>query len=201
MVSNKRYDLVLMDHQVRAIAASLQISRTNRIISHAQMDGMDGLETTVKMRQSDNPNISGLKIIALTASALKGDQEKFIASGADGYLSKVSLVRRRNGPFPRAMTDSLLVLFSSLSVPQCSKLRFSKPSRRDRRLGNLRRPTRPTKTRRPRPDSTSAAKATKSGTLQSHLSTLTTTPPWIVDDLHTPRTITKQGPRPRSTAV
>ncbi|GAA5902646.1 uncharacterized protein JCM6883_007193 [Sporobolomyces salmoneus] len=67
MVSNKRYDLVLMDHQ---------------------MDGMDGLETTVKMRQSENVDISGLKIIALTASALKGDQEKFIASGADGYLSK-----------------------------------------------------------------------------------------------------------------
>ncbi|GAA6024115.1 hypothetical protein JCM11491_001095 [Sporobolomyces phaffii] len=67
MVSNKRYDLVLMDHQ---------------------MDGMDGLETTVKMRRSENPDVSGLKIIALTASALKGDQEKFIASGADGYLSK-----------------------------------------------------------------------------------------------------------------
>ncbi|GAA5957761.1 hypothetical protein JCM3765_003757 [Sporobolomyces pararoseus] len=67
MVSKKRYDLVLMDHQ---------------------MDGMDGLETTVKMRQSNDPNVSNLKIIALTASALKGDQEKFIASGADGYLSK-----------------------------------------------------------------------------------------------------------------
>lgn len=53
---------------------------------------MDGLETTVKMRQSENPDISNLKIIALTASALKGDQEKFIASGADGYLSKVSLL-------------------------------------------------------------------------------------------------------------
>ncbi|GAA5937825.1 uncharacterized protein JCM15063_002129 [Sporobolomyces koalae] len=67
MVADKRYDLVLMDHQ---------------------MDGIDGLETTVKMRQSSNPNVSSLKIIALTASALKGDQEKFLASGADGYLSK-----------------------------------------------------------------------------------------------------------------
>ncbi|GAA5820583.1 hypothetical protein JCM10212_006418 [Sporobolomyces blumeae] len=67
MVEKKKYDLVLMDHQ---------------------MDGIDGLETTVKMRQSANPLVSKLKIIALTASALKGDQEKFLESGADGYLSK-----------------------------------------------------------------------------------------------------------------
>ncbi|GAA5915126.1 hypothetical protein JCM5296_002300 [Sporobolomyces johnsonii] len=67
MVEKKRYDLVLMDHQ---------------------MDGLDGLETTVRMRRSHNPLVAGVKIIALTASALKGDQENFLASGADGYLSK-----------------------------------------------------------------------------------------------------------------
>ncbi|GAA5972278.1 hypothetical protein JCM21900_002570 [Sporobolomyces salmonicolor] len=66
-VEKKRYDLVLMDHQ---------------------MDGLDGLETTVRMRRSHNPLVAGVKIIALTASALKGDQENFLASGADGYLSK-----------------------------------------------------------------------------------------------------------------
>ncbi|GAA5842934.1 hypothetical protein JCM11251_002938 [Rhodosporidiobolus azoricus] len=63
----KRYSLILMDHQ---------------------MDGMDGLETTIRIRADTNPIIAGIKIIALTASALKGDQEMFLANGADGYLSK-----------------------------------------------------------------------------------------------------------------
>lgn len=67
------------------------------------MDGIDGLETTVKMRQSSDPNVSNLKIIALTASALKGDQEKFLASGADGYLSKVSQ-RMRVSAYPLAVS-------------------------------------------------------------------------------------------------
>ncbi|GAA5903840.1 hypothetical protein JCM6882_001329 [Rhodosporidiobolus microsporus] len=63
----KRYSLILMDHQ---------------------MDGMDGLETTIRIRGDKNPLIASIKIIALTASALKGDQEMFLANGADGYLSK-----------------------------------------------------------------------------------------------------------------
>lgn len=69
-VEKKAYDVVLMDHQ---------------------MDGLDGLETTVRIRKSANPQVADLKVIALTASALKGDQEKFLASGADGYLSKVRI--------------------------------------------------------------------------------------------------------------
>ncbi|GJN92975.1 hypothetical protein Rhopal_006020-T1 [Rhodotorula paludigena] len=66
-VEKKRYDLVILDHQ---------------------MDGIDGLETMIRMRQSNNPQVANVKVVALTASALKGDQEKFLANGADGYLSK-----------------------------------------------------------------------------------------------------------------
>ncbi|GAA5934087.1 hypothetical protein JCM10213_008521 [Rhodosporidiobolus nylandii] len=67
LVDKKRYQLILMDHQ---------------------MDGLDGLETTIRIRRSSNPLVAGIKIIALTASALKGDEEAFMANGADGYLSK-----------------------------------------------------------------------------------------------------------------
>jgi DNA-binding NarL/FixJ family response regulator len=57
-----------------------------------QMPGIDGLETTIRIRQNPNPLIAHIKVVALTASALKGDQEKFMAVGADGYLSKVRLL-------------------------------------------------------------------------------------------------------------
>lgn len=91
------------------------------------MDGIDGLETTVKMRKSDNPNVSRLKIIALTASALKGDQEKFIASGADGYLSKVSY-RLSSSLLLIKLELTLLVPFLSPYDPPFSKLPSLKPS-------------------------------------------------------------------------
>lgn len=68
-LARKRFDVVLMDNQ---------------------MDGLDGLQTTIRIRQSDKPQVAQVKIIALTASALKGDRDAFLASGADGYLSKVS---------------------------------------------------------------------------------------------------------------
>ncbi|KAG0658907.1 hypothetical protein C6P46_005527 [Rhodotorula mucilaginosa] len=66
-LERKRFDLVLMDNQ---------------------MEGLDGLQTTIRIRQSNNPQVAHVKIIALTASALKGDRDAFLASGADGYLSK-----------------------------------------------------------------------------------------------------------------
>lgn len=71
-LERQKYDLALMDNQ---------------------MEGLDGLQTTIRIRQSNNPQVSQVKIIALTASALKGDRDAFLASGADGYLSKVSCAR------------------------------------------------------------------------------------------------------------
>jgi len=56
------------------------------ILMDIQMPGMDGM-TAGSVLKGD-PATSGLKIIALTSFAMRGDQEKFIAAGFDGYLSK-----------------------------------------------------------------------------------------------------------------
>jgi len=118
------------------------------------MDGIDGLETTVKMRKSDNPNVSRLKIIALTASALKGDQEKFIASGADGYLSKVSY-RLSSSLLLIKLELTLLVPFLSPYDPPFSKLPSLKPSPLGQLLDTLPPQTLQTKRVLPRVDSIS----------------------------------------------
>jgi CheY-like chemotaxis protein len=58
-----------------------------------QMPMMDGLEATRFIRQAwpDGP-----KIIAITAYALKGDKEKCLEAGMDGYISKpVKMVELR----------------------------------------------------------------------------------------------------------
>lgn len=56
------------------------------ILMDIQMPGLDGM--TAGSILKGNPETSKLKIIALTSFAMQGDQEKFMAAGFDGYLSK-----------------------------------------------------------------------------------------------------------------
>ncbi len=56
------------------------------ILMDIQMPGMDGM-TAGGILKGD-PVTNGLKIIALTSFAMRGDQDKFLAAGFDGYLSK-----------------------------------------------------------------------------------------------------------------
>jgi len=56
------------------------------ILMDINIPGIDGLETTVKFKES--ANLSHIPVIALTANAMKGDRERCLAAGCDGYLQK-----------------------------------------------------------------------------------------------------------------
>ncbi len=58
------------------------------ILMDVQMPIMDGFEATRIIRQLHDPIKAGIPIIALTANAIKGDNEKCIDVGMNGYLSK-----------------------------------------------------------------------------------------------------------------
>ncbi|MFC2005119.1 response regulator [Chloroflexota bacterium] len=60
--------------------------RPDLIIMDIQLPGMNGLEVTMRLRES--PVFSHTPIIGLTAYAMKGDKERIIESGCDAYLSK-----------------------------------------------------------------------------------------------------------------
>ena len=56
------------------------------VLMDMQMPEMDGLEASARIRE--NPRYSRLPIIALTANAMKADQERCLEAGMNDYLSK-----------------------------------------------------------------------------------------------------------------
>ncbi|MBU1724623.1 MAG: response regulator, partial [Gammaproteobacteria bacterium] len=63
----RSYDLVLMD---------------------CQMPVLDGYQATRRIRSLDDARFKELPIVALTANAMKGDEDKCYAAGMDDYLPK-----------------------------------------------------------------------------------------------------------------
>jgi CheY-like chemotaxis protein len=56
------------------------------ILMDIQLPGMDGLELTRRLKA--DPKTRGIAILALTAYAMKGDEERMLTAGCDGYVAK-----------------------------------------------------------------------------------------------------------------
>jgi CheY-like chemotaxis protein len=56
------------------------------ILMDIQLPGMDGLELTRRLKAGVETR--KIKIVALTAYAMKGDENKMLEAGCDGYISK-----------------------------------------------------------------------------------------------------------------
>lgn len=70
-------------------ADGIELARSNRpslILMDISMPDMDGLTATQHIREL--PEIGNIAIVALTANAMQGDRESFLAAGCDGYISK-----------------------------------------------------------------------------------------------------------------
>lgn len=69
--------------------AGLALAREHRpqlILMDIQLPGMDGLQATALLKEDEAT--SAIPIIALTALAMKGDEERIRAAGCDGYIAK-----------------------------------------------------------------------------------------------------------------
>jgi len=69
--------------------AGLTLARDQRpdlILMDIQLPGMDGLEAAALLKRDDATR--AIPVIALTALAMKGDEERIRAAGCDGYIAK-----------------------------------------------------------------------------------------------------------------
>lgn len=76
------------------------------ILMDIQMPGMDGMTAGAILK--GDPQTSELKIIALTSFAMRGDLEKFLAAGFDGYLSKPISTRELPDLVKRWLEEDLI---------------------------------------------------------------------------------------------
>jgi len=66
--------------------ALLAVFHPRLILMDIQLPGKNGLDLTRELKS--NPNYKDIIIVALTAYAMKGDEEKALAAGCDGYMTK-----------------------------------------------------------------------------------------------------------------
>jgi CheY-like chemotaxis protein len=70
----------------------LSVFTPRLVLMDLQLPGMDGLELTRRLKA--DPRWRDLRVIALTAYAMKGDDEKALAAGCDDYVTKPIDVER-----------------------------------------------------------------------------------------------------------
>jgi two-component system cell cycle response regulator DivK len=69
--------------------AALSLARSERldlILMDVQLPGMDGLQAVARLKRDEATR--AIPVIALTALAMKGDEERIRAAGYDGYIAK-----------------------------------------------------------------------------------------------------------------
>jgi len=79
------YHTLAADRAERGIRLA-QEHPLNLIIMDLSLPGMDGLSATRKLRA--RPETANIPILALTASAMRGDERRVLAAGCDSYISK-----------------------------------------------------------------------------------------------------------------
>ena len=84
----KRGHRVTVTANGREAVESVEKHTYDLILMDVQMPEMDGLEATAVIREREKHKGARIPIIALTAHAMKGDRERCLAAGMDGYLTK-----------------------------------------------------------------------------------------------------------------
>jgi two-component system cell cycle response regulator DivK len=80
------YTVIHCDSAGEAIELLKRCARPDLILTDIQLPGIDGTEFVKILRSNDK--MKDIPIIALTAYAMSGDQERFIEAGCNDYIAK-----------------------------------------------------------------------------------------------------------------
>jgi CheY-like chemotaxis protein len=87
-----------------AALAALEHERFDIVLMDIQMPVIDGRKALGLLREREAASGAHTPVIALTAFALKGDAERFLLDGFDGYLSKPLLIQDLVATIRRTMS-------------------------------------------------------------------------------------------------
>ena len=87
LLEKRGHRVVVAANGLEALAV-LKKESFELVFMDVQMPEMDGIEATIAIRESEKRSGEHVPVIALTAHAMKGDREKCLAAGMDGYLTK-----------------------------------------------------------------------------------------------------------------
>ena len=85
LLAGEGYDVLTAADAEEAMRLLREV-RPRIILMDVQLPGIDGLELTRRLKA--DPATRDITILGLTAYAMKGDEEKIMAAGCDGYLAK-----------------------------------------------------------------------------------------------------------------
>jgi CheY-like chemotaxis protein len=113
-----------LGHQVtvvnngREALAAVQAGKFDLIAMDVQMPEMDGLDATRAIRALERAAGTHIPIIAMTAHAMKGDRERCLAAGMDGYTSKPIRIRDLEQAIAQLISP---INSASVSVPEAKQ--------------------------------------------------------------------------------
>jgi len=84
----KRGHTVVLAQNGREALEALEKRHFDIVLMDVQMPEMDGFEATKRIREKEQASGTHQPIIALTAHAMQGDEERCLAGGMDGYVTK-----------------------------------------------------------------------------------------------------------------
>jgi two-component system, sensor histidine kinase and response regulator len=87
LLEKRGHDVTVAANGREALAAIAK-QRCDLVLMDVQMPEMDGFEATAAIREIEKTTGAHILIVAMTAHAMKGDEERCIAIGMDGYISK-----------------------------------------------------------------------------------------------------------------